>query len=325
VSAVGDVVAWFADPEHWSGPSGVPTRVVEHLGLTAAALGIACAIAVPLALWLGHLGRGGPLAVNLANVGRAVPTFAVLVLLAIGPLGFGPEATITALVLFAIPPILTNGYVGMREVDRDVVEAARGVGLSPLQVVRRVELPLAVPLLLNGIRLAAVQVIATATIAAWSPAAGSATSSCSASAPRTRPRSCRARCSSRAFARGRRAAVRRARRALDPLARQQQGDRSRSVTRAGMARVTRGLQDRGCARARRTRAAAAAGHRRRCAMRPSLTTLRLLAGAPASRWRSPPAAGTTAATPSPRASGGAMRRPARRSPSAARRSPSRRS
>jgi hypothetical protein len=91
VSAVGDVVAWFADPEHWSGPSGVPTRVVEHLGLTAAALGIACAIAVPLALWLGHLGRGGPLAVNLANVGRAVPTFAVLVLLAIGPLASGPR------------------------------------------------------------------------------------------------------------------------------------------------------------------------------------------------------------------------------------------
>ena len=166
MSAVGDVVAWFADPEHWSGPGGVPTRVVEHLGLTAAALGIACAVAVPLALWLGHTGRGGVLAVNLANAGRAVPTFAVLVLLAIGPLGFGAAATITALVLFAVPPILTNGYVGMREVDRDVVEAARGVGLSPLQVVRRVELPLAVPLLLNGIRLAAVQVIATATIAA---------------------------------------------------------------------------------------------------------------------------------------------------------------
>ncbi len=95
-----------------------------------------------------------------------MPTFAVLVLLAIGPLGFGPQATVTALVLFAVPPILTNGYVGMREVDRDVVEAARGLGLSPLQVVRTVELPLAVPLLLDGIRLAAVQVVATATIAA---------------------------------------------------------------------------------------------------------------------------------------------------------------
>ena len=166
MSAVSDVVDWFADPAHWSGPGGIPTRVVEHLGLTAAALGLACAVAIPLALWLGHLGRGGPVAVNLANVGRAVPTFAILVLLAIGPLGFGPASTITALVLFAIPPILTNGYVGMREVDRDVVEAARGVGLSPWQIVHRVELPLAVPLLLNGVRLAAVQVIATATIAA---------------------------------------------------------------------------------------------------------------------------------------------------------------
>ena len=161
-----DVLDWFRDPANWSGPGGVPTRLMEHVGLSAAALGIACLLAVPLALWLGHLGRGGPLAVNLANVGRAVPTFAVLVLLAIGPLGFGAPATITSLVLFAVPPILTNGYVGMREVDRDVVEAARGVGLSPLQVVRQVELPLAVPLLLNGIRLAAVQVIATATIAA---------------------------------------------------------------------------------------------------------------------------------------------------------------
>ena len=166
MSALSDVIDWFADSSHWEGTGGVPNRLLEHLGLTAAALGIACAVAVPLALWLGHLGRGGPVAINLSNIGRAVPTFAILVLLAIGPLGFGPRATVTALVLFAIPPILTNGYVGMREVDRDIVEAARGVGLSPLQIVRTVELPLAVPLLMNGIRLAAVQVVATATIAA---------------------------------------------------------------------------------------------------------------------------------------------------------------
>lgn len=166
MNAFAGAFAWLSDPEHWQGPGGIPTRLLEHLGLSAAALGIACALAVPLALWLGHLGRGGPFAMNLANIGRAVPTFAVLVLLAIGPLGFGPQSTITALVLFAVPPILTNGYVGMREVDRDVVEAARGLGYSPLQIVRTVELPLAVPLLLNGIRLAAVQVIATATIAA---------------------------------------------------------------------------------------------------------------------------------------------------------------
>ena len=166
MSALTGVVDWLSDPVHWQGPGGVPTRLLEHLGLTAAALGLACVIAVPLALVLGHLGRGGAVALGLANLGRAVPTFAVLVLLAIGPLGFGPRSTITALVLFAVPPILTNGYVGMREVDRAVVEAARGVGMTGLQVVRTVELPLAVPLLLNGIRLAAVQVVATATIAA---------------------------------------------------------------------------------------------------------------------------------------------------------------
>jgi osmoprotectant transport system permease protein len=166
MSAVSDVLAWFGDGDNWTGVGGVPNRLLEHLGLTAAALGIACLVAVPLALWLGHVGRGGPLVLNLANIGRAVPTFAVLVLLAIGPLGFGPQSTVAALVLFAIPPILTNGYTGMREVDRDVVEAARGVGLSGWQITRTVELPLAVPLLMNGIRLAAVQVVATATIAA---------------------------------------------------------------------------------------------------------------------------------------------------------------
>jgi osmoprotectant transport system permease protein len=166
VNALQGLGAWLSDPSHWTGPQGVPNRLLEHVGLSAAAVGLACVLAVPLALWLGHTGRGGALAVNLANAGRAVPTFAVLVLLAIGPLGFGPQSTVTALVLFAVPPVLTNGYVGMREVDRDVVEAARGVGLSPWQVVRTVELPLAVPLLLNGIRLAAVQVIATVTIAA---------------------------------------------------------------------------------------------------------------------------------------------------------------
>ncbi len=163
-----DVVAWFSDASHWRGNEGVPARLVEHVGLTAAALGIACAMALPLALWLGHLGRGGTLAINVSNVGRAVPTFAVLVLLTLAPAPFGLSVTsiVTALVLFGIPPIVTNTYVGMREVDRGVVEAARGMGMSGWQLLRRVELPLATPLLLNGVRLAAVQIVATATIAA---------------------------------------------------------------------------------------------------------------------------------------------------------------
>jgi osmoprotectant transport system permease protein len=163
-----DVVAWFADPTHWQGPEGVPARFVEHVGLSAAAVGIACLVALPPALWLGHVGRGGALAVNVSNVGRAVPTFAVLVLLALAPepFGLGTLSTLTALVLFAVPPVLTNTYVGVREVDPATVEAARGMGMTGVQVLRRVELPLAVPLLMNGVRLAAVQVVATATIAA---------------------------------------------------------------------------------------------------------------------------------------------------------------
>lgn len=161
-----DVLAWFSDPANWRGPAGVPVRTLEHLELTAVSLLVAATLAIPLALWLGHLGRGGTLAINVTNIGRAVPTFAVLVLLALGPLGLSTLSTVVALVLFAIPPILTNTYVGMREVERGVVEAARGMGMSGWQLLRSVELPLAMPMLMNGLRLAAVQVVATATIAA---------------------------------------------------------------------------------------------------------------------------------------------------------------
>lgn len=165
---VGDVVAWLADPAHWSGPAGVPARLVEHVGLSAASLGLACAVAIPLALWLGHVGRGGALAINLSNVGRAVPTFALLALLGLAPSPFGLStfSTVFALTLFAVPPVVTNTYVGMRGVDRDLVQAAEGMGMTGMQTLRQVELPLAVPLLMNGVRIAAVQVVATATIAA---------------------------------------------------------------------------------------------------------------------------------------------------------------
>jgi osmoprotectant transport system permease protein len=168
------VVAWFLDPASWRGEAGLVNRLVEHLLLTGTATLVAILVGLPLALWLGHLGRGGVLAVNISNVGRAVPTFAVLLLLAIGPVGsgdLGPYgraglATLIALVLFALPPVITNAYVGMREVDRDTLEAARGMGMRDLQLLRRVELPLALPLILAGVRLAVVQVWATATIAA---------------------------------------------------------------------------------------------------------------------------------------------------------------
>ncbi len=165
---LGDVAAWFRDGQNWRGPDGVPQRLLEHVGVSAAALGIACALMIPLALWLGHVRRGGGLAVNVSNVGRAVPTYAVLVLLVLAPEPFGLStlSILVALVLFAIPPILTNTYLGVREVDPAAVDAARGMGMSGPQVLAKVELPLAVPLLMDGVRLAAVQVVATATIAA---------------------------------------------------------------------------------------------------------------------------------------------------------------
>ncbi|WP_171166490.1 ABC transporter permease [Streptomyces sp. I05A-00742] len=158
---------WLSTGSHWSGADGVWHRLAEHLQLTVVCLVLSCAIALPLAIVLGHTGRGGALAVNLSNAGRAVPTFAVLVLLTLGPLGtYDSWPTVIALVLFAIPPLLTNAYVGMREVDRDVVEAARGMGMSGRQVIGRVELPLAMPLVMTGVRSAAVQVVATVSIAA---------------------------------------------------------------------------------------------------------------------------------------------------------------
>jgi osmoprotectant transport system permease protein len=166
MGALAEGIQWLFDPENWQGSAGIPARLFEHLGYTFAAMVIACVIAIPIGLWLGHVGKGGSLAINISNVGRAVPTLAVLVLLFLSPLGRSPWSTIFALVLFAIPPILTNTYVGMREVDRDAVDAARGMGMSGKQLLGKVELPLAMPLLMNGVRLAAVQVIATATIAA---------------------------------------------------------------------------------------------------------------------------------------------------------------
>ena len=137
----------------------------EHVVLSGAALAVSIAIAVPLGVMLGHLHRGSFLAVNIANVGRALPT---LVVIAVGFafLGIGFTTVMLALVVLAVPPNLTNAYVAVDEVDRDAVEAAKGMGMTGFQVLRRVEIPLALPLLFAGIRTAAVFVVATATIAA---------------------------------------------------------------------------------------------------------------------------------------------------------------
>ncbi|MGW0120570.1 ABC transporter permease [Streptomyces sp. NPDC003327] len=165
--------SWLTTASHWSGEGGVGHRLAEHLLLTGVSLALGCLLALPVALVLGHLGKGGALAVNLANAGRAVPTFAVLVLLILSPLGtYGPWPTIIALVLFAVPPLLTNAYVGMRGVDADVVRAARGMGMTGRQTLARVEVPLALPLILTGVRVAAVQLVATATVAALAGGGG---------------------------------------------------------------------------------------------------------------------------------------------------------
>jgi osmoprotectant transport system permease protein len=167
MSLVADTARWLADGQHWTGPDGIPTRLVEHLTLSAVSVLVAAALALPLAFWLGHIGRGGLAVVGLANASRAVPTFGVLIILVATPVGFGDRATVVALVLFAIPAILTNAFVGVRDVDSDVRDAARGMGMSGWQVLRRVEVPLALPLVLAGIRTASVQVVATATLAAY--------------------------------------------------------------------------------------------------------------------------------------------------------------
>ena len=164
------VVAWLANPEHWQGSDGIPTRLGEHLVLSGIALALACLLALPAGIWLGHTGRGGFVAINVANIGRAMPSLALLALalpvsFALG-LGLGFWPTIFALVPLGIPPILTNCYVALREVDRDVLEAARGMGMREWQVLRVVELPLAARLIIAGLRNAAVAIVATATLGA---------------------------------------------------------------------------------------------------------------------------------------------------------------
>lgn len=165
-------LGWIADARHWSGPDGIPMRVAEHLLYSGTGVLAAALIAIPLGVALGHAGRGAFLAINVAGIGRALPTFALLVIAflllvrAAPPLAFGFWPTFLAMVPLALPPILTNTYVGIRTVDQDVVGSARAMGMSELGIVRRVELPLGLPLILAGVRTAAVAVIATATLGA---------------------------------------------------------------------------------------------------------------------------------------------------------------
>lgn len=162
---LGSVWQWFSDPAHWTGADGIPQRLVEHVQLSAESVAIGAFIALPIGIALGHYGRFGDLAINISNVGRALPSFGILVI-AFQVFGLGDFPIVLSLTALAIPPMLTNTYVALREVDPDVKDAARGMGYRELRQVLRVELPLSVPLLMAGVRTSAVQVVATATLAA---------------------------------------------------------------------------------------------------------------------------------------------------------------
>lgn len=159
------VVRWFLDSAHWQGDFGVPNRLYEHVSMSAASTLVAALIALPVGIILGHVGRGGTLAINVSNLGRAVPSFAVLVF-ALELFGIGATPAFIALVALGIPPMVTNSFVGVQQVDPDVREAARGMGLNELRVLFGVEIPLAIPLIMAGIRTSAVNIVATATLAA---------------------------------------------------------------------------------------------------------------------------------------------------------------
>jgi osmoprotectant transport system permease protein len=156
---------WLTDPAHWQGIDGIPTRLGQHLHLSIESVAIGALIALPVGIVLGHYGRFGNLAINISNAGRAVPSFGILVI-AFQIFGLGDGPIILALTALAIPPMVTNSYVALRVVDADIKEAARGMGYRELAQVVRVELPLAVPLIMAGVRTSAVQVVATATLAA---------------------------------------------------------------------------------------------------------------------------------------------------------------
>ncbi len=170
-----DVVAWLADPANWTGRDAIPLRVGEHLALSGVSLSIGLAIALPLGLYIGHSGRWAGAVVAITNVGRAIPSVGILgiaytltlpLVAALDLRNIGTPAAIIALVALAVPPIVVNAYVGVREVDADTREAARGLGMTGRQLLRQVEIPLALPVILAGVRTASIQVIATATLGA---------------------------------------------------------------------------------------------------------------------------------------------------------------
>jgi osmoprotectant transport system permease protein len=173
------LLAFFGDAANWQNETGIPNRLLEHILISLLAVLTASLVALPLGFYIGHTGRLQVLGINIANIGRAVPSYAVMVMLlpvmlGLAPvLGYDPRLGLRflpiflAMVLLAIPPILVAAYAGLQAVDRDLTESSRGMGLTETQILTRVELPLALPVLVGGFRVALLQVIATATIGAF--------------------------------------------------------------------------------------------------------------------------------------------------------------
>ncbi|MGN8244745.1 ABC transporter permease [Cellulomonas soli] len=159
-------LTWLADPAHWSGPGSVPVRTAQHLGITALAVLLAALVALPVGVAVGHTRRGRLVVVGLAGAARAVPTLGLLTLLGLA-LGIGPGAPLVALVVLAVPSLVAGAYAGVAGVDQATVDAARACGMGELQIVRQVELPLAGPVVVGALRAATLQVVATATLAAY--------------------------------------------------------------------------------------------------------------------------------------------------------------
>ncbi|MDF5756401.1 ABC transporter permease subunit [Spongiactinospora sp. TRM90649] len=166
------LIEFFGDPANWSGSDGIPARILEHLLYSVAALVLAALVAIPLGLWIGHTGRGSFAIVVIANLARALPTLGLVVLIAmlLGTASLWP--LLIALVALAVPAILVNTFEGIRGVDPDLRDAAYGMGLSGRQVLGRVLVPVALPLILLGLRLAAIQIVATAAVAAYTGLGG---------------------------------------------------------------------------------------------------------------------------------------------------------
>jgi osmoprotectant transport system permease protein len=168
MSLVGDTISWLGDGHNWTGSNGIVSLTGDHLEVTGLSMLFAGVVALPLGIWFGHRRRGGWLVTVIANAGRAIPPLAIIIILASEPtFGVNTRTALTALSIFAVPPMLINAYAGVRNVAPDVLDAARGQGMSGRQLLGRVEVPLALPLIAAGVRIALLQTFATATIASY--------------------------------------------------------------------------------------------------------------------------------------------------------------